>query len=709
VSREVTRTFMPVPPLPDGRSLLVVTGFMGSGKTEVGRLAATLLDLPFIDLDEVVEKREGRSISQIFEQNGEGHFRRLEQQAIVDAARLSGAVIATGGGAPLHEAEFSSLARSATVVVLSADIPCREARLGTTTSRPKLTGAGIKSLTALLQERQPAYESAGELLDTSSLSLQEAAGRLVKKYRRSLHDHARVSIQPGRLGAYPVVIGHGAAQSLAEEVARRPQPSSVVVVFDPLLAQHAEAAVEGLSQLVRVTSVPMTGGEQSKTLTAVRALWSRFRDSGLDRSGIVIAIGGGALLDTAGFAAATYMRGVRLINVPTTLLAMADAGIGGKVGVNDGHLKNSVGAIHQPELVISDPRLLATLGPRELRCGIAEIVKVALLASPLLLEILERAPLDERGMPGHLDWAIEQAIRIKAAYVGSDPEDLGVRQSLNLGHTFAHAVEAASGYRTLHGEAVALGLVAAARLRFRLGDGDGVSEERLIKILDRFGLPVALESVSRGRLMSAMSGDKKWRGGEPTFVVTAPGGAELVQNVPLEVAAKALAPIEQPVSQSEVSVMPLRILVVHGPNLNMLGTREPDIYGATTLEEIDDALERRAEELTVEIRFLQSNIEGELVQAIQKAAGWADGIVINPGGYSHTSVAIRDAVAAVGLPTIEVHITNPAAREHFRNAAVVASACQGMVSGFGWRGYVMALEALAAELRREWKRDKVGS
>ncbi len=139
----------------------------------------------------------------------------------------------------------------------------------------------------------------------------------------------------------------------------------------------------------------------------------------------------------------------------------------------------------------------------------------------------------------------------------------------------------------------------------------------------------------------------------------------------------------------------IRVLILHGPNLNLLGEREPEIYGRRTLAEIDQQIMDRARELSIEVRIQQSNVEGELVSAIQEARGWADAVVINPGGYSHTSVAIRDAIAAIGTPTVEVHLSNPLAREEFRHVDIVAGACLGVIAGFGWRSYALALEAVA--------------
>jgi 3-dehydroquinate synthetase len=242
---------------------------------------------------------------------------------------------------------------------------------------------------------------------------------------------------------------------------------------------------------------------------------------------VVVAVGGGAVLDVAGLAAATYARGVALVNVPTTLLAMVDAGLGGKVAIDHGAAKNLVGAFHPPRLVLADPAVLRSLPDRELRSGFAEIVKAAVLASPLLLDVLEREDVGDR-----LEWVVEQAVRVKAGYVAADSRDRGLRRSLNLGHTFAHAIEAASEYRVSHGEAVACGLIAAARLGAHHGVTDPRLEGRLHAILERLGLPtLAPEQLDRARLLEAIAADKKRRSGHAAFVVPASGGAALLEGV----------------------------------------------------------------------------------------------------------------------------------------------------------------------------------
>jgi 3-dehydroquinate synthase len=275
-------------------------------------------------------------------------------------------------------------------------------------------------------------------------------------------------------------------------------------------------------------------GEASKTIGIVATLWDRFRRVGLSRTDVVVAVGGGAALDAAGFAAATFARGVPLINVPTTLLAMVDASLGGKVGIDHAGVKNLVGAFHHPAAVVTDPLALRTVPPDVVRHGLAEVTKSFVLASPLALDVLTGAQTDDSGLPqaSMLAWLVEQAVRIKAAYVGEDPDDRGLRQSLNLGHTFAHAIEAASDHTVPHGNAVAAGLVAAARL----GEASEVTTpgtaEQLVASLERFGLPTTAPSaVDRAAMLDALGADKKRRGGRAVFVVPAPGGCALLDGV----------------------------------------------------------------------------------------------------------------------------------------------------------------------------------
>ena len=521
----MNRMDMPVPLLPLGRPNLLVTGFMGTGKTTSGRLAAERLGLPFIDLDQIAEQRLGTTIANSFRRDGERHFRDLERTLIRSASALSATVVATGGGAVLAP-EFAELARGSEVAVLTAMTEDLEARLGDPTARPLLFPDPRVRIQELLDARSSAYSDAGEALSTTGRTPEEVADELAERHRR------RTGIDPVRIevrapGHGDVIVGRDVLESIgADAAAEIPDARRAALVADPAAdaaATRAEVSLEraGLTTI----RIDLPGGEAAKTHAVLGRVWTAMRQAGLERTDMVVGVGGGAVLDVAGFAAATYARGIALVNVPTTLLAMVDAGLGGKTAIDHAEAKNLVGAFHPPRFVVCDTSTLDSLPEPDLRSGMGEVVKAAVLASPLLLDVLAAdAP--------PLDWLVEQAVRVQAGYVAADPTDEGVRRSLNLGHTFAHAIESASGYAVRHGEAVAIGLVAAARLGSRHGISDPSLEPRIRAVLDRVGLPSAPPAgLDPDTLVSAMSADKKRRSGRATFVVPIDPGAALLEDV----------------------------------------------------------------------------------------------------------------------------------------------------------------------------------
>lgn len=538
----VRRTFMPAPSLPAGRPRLVLAGFMGTGKSEGGRRAAAQLGLPFVDADDVAVRRSGRPITEVFRRDGEVGFRRLEAQVLADLAQLSGVVIATGGGAVLHTEAFAAVCEGAEVAVLTAAPEVLAERIGRSGGRPLLRPEEPGAISRLLHERGGAYAAAGEPLDTTTRGPADVAAELVARYRRRAGEPA--SGTPVRIevassgGSYQVLAGAGAIELLTAELTRlRPGVSSAVVVVDEQLESTVGLHV---TEVLRAGGIAtgaryrLPAGEAAKSLPCVADLWSWFRDEGLDRTGVVVAVGGGATLDVAGFAAATYARGVPLVNVSTTLLACVDASLGGKVAIDHDGVKNLVGSFHDPTLVLADTSTLASLPRRVFRAGLAECVKAAVLASPAMLELLAATPAGG-GLPVPVEWIVEQSVRIKAAYVAADPQDRSLRQSLNLGHTFAHAVEAASDYAVPHGEAVAVGLVAAARLGVELGCTDPGLSGSVQRTLEGLDLPVRPpHGLSEERLLAAVTGDKKRRAGRPVLIVPAAGGAELVEGLTAE-------------------------------------------------------------------------------------------------------------------------------------------------------------------------------
>ncbi len=533
---EAATTLLPAPELPPGRPRLILTGFMGTGKSTAGREAAAALGLPFVDLDRLIEARAGRSIPDVFATGGEPAFRALERDAMADAARLSATVVATGGGAVMQREAFDELARGAEVVVLTADPATIERRVRSGAGRPMLAGEDVDArIRRLFEERSERYAEVGAALDTSHAIRGVAGPEAADRYRlRAADGPTRIDV-PGPAGPYPVLIGRGALDELPTELcAALPSCAAAAVVSEPAVASPIATAVTDALRAtgIRVMSLTVPGGETGKTVEAVADLWDALRDAGLSRTDAVVAVGGGATLDAVGFAAATFARGVPLVNVPTTLLAMVDASLGGKVAIDHAGSKNLVGSFHHPSLVVTDPAALETLPGELVRHGLAEAVKEAILASPAMLDVLETEPLDARGLPRHLDWVVEQAVRIKAAYVGADPFDRDVRHSLNLGHTFAHAIESATAYGVAHGDAVAAGTVAATRLGERLAITAPGTAERARALFERLGLPVrAPAAAGRDAMIAAIGSDKKRRGARAVFVVPAPGGAALVEGL----------------------------------------------------------------------------------------------------------------------------------------------------------------------------------
>lgn len=336
-------------------------------------------------------------------------------------------------------------------------------------------------------------------------------------------DDSRIRVSaPG--GAYDIAIEPGLLARAPELIsALHPPVSRAVVVTNATLAPLYGAA---LSDALGAPLVTLPDGEAYKALDMVARLYADFVQVGLDRSGLVIALGGGVVGDTAGFAAATYMRGVRLAQMPTSLLAMVDSSVGGKVGVDLPHGKNLVGAFKQPEAVWIDTDTLATLPAREWRCGMAEVLKHGLLADPALLD----SALHRRDRAAEL---VRRAVQVKVDIVEQDPYEHGVRAHLNLGHTFAHAIEQVSSYRWPHGEAVGVGLLAAARLSALLELCPADLPAQVGAALAAVSLPRSLGGLDPEALYAAMTTDKKWRAGRSRFVVLRGiGQPDIAENVP---------------------------------------------------------------------------------------------------------------------------------------------------------------------------------
>ena len=337
--------------------------------------------------------------------------------------------------------------------------------------------------------------------------------------------------------SYRIVVASGALQSVGERLRELRLGSRAALVSDgAIMRLYGKTVVASLESAgFTVTTIDVPEGEAAKTLAVAEHCWDRLLTAGLDRTSTVLALGGGAVGDVAGFAAATYMRGINFVQLPTTVLAQVDASIGGKTAIDHPLGKNMIGAFHQPRLVVVDPAVARTLPEREFRSGLAEIVKHGIVLDADYFAELERdlAPLAARDL-GVLERIIGGSCRLKAAVVERDEREAELRHVLNYGHTIGHALEAATGYtRYAHGEAVSLGIVAEARLARRLGIADDETTTRQERMLETLGLPVRAPSIDVEPIVSAMARDKKAKDGRVPFVLAPRIGAfRIVYDVP---------------------------------------------------------------------------------------------------------------------------------------------------------------------------------
>jgi 3-dehydroquinate synthase len=347
---------------------------------------------------------------------------------------------------------------------------------------------------------------------------------------------------------YPIAIGHGLVASLPALLAPMAGRHFVIVSDRRVFSLHGSRVEKPLRKLGHVSRVLIPGGERHKTRETLAAVHDAFVDAGLQRDGVVVAFGGGVVGDLAGFAAATYMRGVIWVQVPTTLLAMVDSSVGGKVGVNHPRAKNLLGAFHQPRAVVTDPSFLETLPPRERQSGAYELLKCGIIGDRALFQSMRRAPAGLQGWGrAELENAVASACRIKVEIVEKDAREDGLRRVLNLGHTLGHALEAVSGYRRFtHGEAVGWGLMGEAWIAERRGLLSASSFAAITAAVEALGPRPPVADLDPARILDAITHDKKGRQGRVPFVLpTAIGRVVIrgdVQQQEIRQALRALSP-----------------------------------------------------------------------------------------------------------------------------------------------------------------------
>ncbi len=521
-----------------GRNL-ILTGFMGTGKTWLGREVARRMGRPFVDMDALVEERAGMPVARIFAESGEEAFRQMEANLCRELAQPQGLVISTGGGALLRAENRALLQQGGVVVCLNAPVDEILRRLqDSRTERPLLNVPDPRAeIARLLAARREAYAAIPWQIDTEGRSLDSLAEEVM-----ALAEVRTLAVRHLD-GSYPIHIGAGLLDQIggALRAADAPQGCRVGVVSNPVVAPHyAYRVCQSLeSRGFHPALCTIPDGEPHKTLATVSALYDQFLQNHMDRSSVVLSLGGGVTGDIAGFAAATFMRGVRFAQIPTSLLAMADASVGGKTGVDLPQGKNLVGAFKQPLLVLIDPATLETLPIDEARSGMAEVLKHGILADPELFASLKDGPT---GQPSPL--TVEQwvrVLRVKIEVVEEDPLEAGRRAVLNLGHTVGHALERLSRFSLRHGEGVSIGLVAAARISVELARAPRPMQDAIESALSAWGLPIRCPAHPIHQIWEAMTHDKKRQGRDLRWILPeAIGRVTLVDRVPRETVERVL-------------------------------------------------------------------------------------------------------------------------------------------------------------------------
>jgi shikimate kinase / 3-dehydroquinate synthase len=527
---------------------VVLVGFMGSGKSTVGPHLAHRLERPFVDLDDVIEADAGRSVAEIFSSEGEAGFRERESRGLLRALERDGWVVAVGGGAPMREENWARIRNGNTVVALLAEPDELARRLNGSADRPLLEPGAPSVIAALLPTRLSRYLEADVVVRTDGIDPVEVAEQV--RDRLSGGGAQRILIDIPR-SPHEVTVGHSLRHLVPAALQRMNISGTVVVISDEHVAKrHANALTDafiGTGLTVQLHLVP--AGEAAKELGVLASIYEALAAAGVDRQGALIALGGGTIGDVTGFAAATWMRGIRYLQLPTTLLAMVDSSIGGKTAINLPAGKNLVGAVHQPSAIFCDLDYLATLSDSEFRASLAEVIKAALIADRSFVDwLVANLPAVLRREPPAVREAVRRAIAIKAAVVAQDPQETGVRAILNYGHTVGHALERAAGFGTLrHGEAVAWGMEVAARISLRTGACGPETVAVQHSLLRDAGLLADRPAVAHAELIEAMRHDKKSRAGELRWVLLREiGRAEYGQSVEPSVVESSLAEVLPP-------------------------------------------------------------------------------------------------------------------------------------------------------------------
>jgi|Deesub1362A_J573_1020465.scaffolds.fasta_scaffold00412_3 3-dehydroquinate synthase len=521
---------------------IVLTGFMGTGKTSVGRELSRRLGYPFIDTDDLIEEREGMPISMIFKEKGEPYFRRVEKEVVHEVSGMRDVVVATGGGVIKDRDNVEALRERGILIWLRTEPMVILRRVMAEGGKRPLLNVDepLKEINRLLSEREALYRQADISVETSYITPGEAAEEIIEML---CLDSMVVDVGLRERG-YKIIIGRGILKRLGLRV-REFRPTKVGIISNHrIYTIHGDSLNESLRQYgIEPEVILIPDGEEYKDILWAYYLHGRLLQCRFDRGSLLIAFGGGVVGDIAGFVASTYMRGIRYIQVPTTLLAQVDSSVGGKTGVNHPMGKNMIGTFYQPSLVFIDIATLRSLPEREFLASMAEVIKYGVMADRGLFDYLRDNREDIMGFGDSLMTIIKRSCEIKADVVSRDEREAGLRAILNLGHTVGHAIETVTGYsRFLHGEAISIGMCVVSEMAAEMGMLGREEASDIKGLLQMYRLPVRLPSdIDVSEVIRAMEVDKKARAGRLRFVLPeAIGRVRIVEDVDRDVIRRAL-------------------------------------------------------------------------------------------------------------------------------------------------------------------------
>ena len=507
---------------------IILTGFSYTGKTHVAHIVAARLGWNAVDTDEEIVRLAGKPVGRIFADDGEDQFRNLEQQALNAVCQSDRAVISTGGGIVVSQENREMIKSAGMVICLEAQPETIYQRLTTDSANPDeaafrpllAENEPLRKIAALKESRQYYYAQSDWTVHTDTLTPEEVADEVIRAWVYLARNHSqwkadpqRTSVTTMRTRTCPVSIEGGLLDSLGRRMREGGLQGNAYVISDdhvfPLYGERVKSSLEEAG--FDVDSLVVPHGEPSKSIAVAMRIYDFLVLHRAERSHSIVALGGGVVGDLAGYVAATYVRGMPLVQVPTSLMAMVDSSIGGKVAINHPEGKNLIGSFYQPHMVISDIGVLKTLPKRELTSGWAEVIKHGLIRDESYVQFLRKNASDLMDLKEEvLTEAIRRSAAIKASVVTSDEQEAGLRTILNYGHTIAHGLEKATGYdRMLHGEAVSIGMTGAARIAREIGLLENDTVARQEAILETYGLPVRCSGVDTDAVMRAIELDKK--------------------------------------------------------------------------------------------------------------------------------------------------------------------------------------------------------